>query len=59
MIEVQSPPGSVVGYVKEEPCGICRTRLSIQNADEEIVLNIKCPTLGCSGRYEDDFIVRL
>ena len=48
IIEVQAPPGTVVGYVKQEPLGITHPWFSIQNADGETILRIKGPVLGCS-----------
>ena len=57
MIEVQSPPGTVVGYVKQEPLGILHPWFSIQTADGETVLRMKGPTLGCSCSSDADFFV--
>ena len=57
MIEVQSPPGTVVGYVKQEALGILNPWFSILNADGETVLRMKGPTLGCSCYSDADFLV--
>ena len=57
-IEVQSPPGTVVGYVKQEALGILNPWFSIQNAEEETVLRMKGPKLGCSCYSDANFLVR-
>ena len=57
MIEVQSPPGTVVGYVKQEPLGILNPWFSIQNAEGETVLRMKGPQLGCSCYSDANFFV--
>lgn len=57
-IEVQAPPGTVVGYVKQDPCGILNPWFSIQNADEETVLMVKGPRCGCSCYSDAHFVVR-
>ena len=59
VIEVQSPPGTVVGYVKQDPTGIFRPWFKIQDANEETILRIKGPTLGCSCYADANFEVRL
>ncbi len=57
MIEVQSPPGTVVGYIKQEALGILNPWFSIMNADGETVLRMKGHTLGCSCYSDADFFV--
>lgn len=57
-IEVQSPPGTVVGYVKQEALGILNPWFSIQDAEEETVLRMKGPKLGCSCYSDANFLVR-
>lgn len=56
-IEVQSPPGTVVGYVKQDPLGILHPWFYIQNAEEETVLRMKGPALGCSCYSDANFFV--
>ena len=55
---MQSPPGTVVGYVKQDPLGILHPWFNIQNADEETLLKIKGPTLGCRCYSDSNFYVR-
>ena len=57
MIEVQAPPGTVVGYVKQEALGIIRPWFSIQDAEGDTVLRIKGPVLGCSCYADANFEV--
>ena len=59
VIEVQSPPGTVIGYVKQEALGILRPWFSIQNADEETILRIRGPILGCSCYSDTNFCVSI
>ncbi len=58
-IEIQAPPGTVVGYVKQEALGLLHPWFSILNADEETILRIKGPLLGCSCYSDTNFLVRL
>ena len=55
---MQSPPGTVVGFVKQDPLGILNPWFEIQNADGEAVLKIKGPGLGCSCYSDAHFVVR-
>ena len=59
MIEVQAPPGNVVGYVKQDGLGIIRPWFFIQNADGETILKIKGPVLGCACYADANFEVGL
>ena len=45
-VEVQSPPGTVVGYIKQD-CSFVYPWFSVQNADGETVLKIKGPCWTC------------
>ncbi len=45
-MEVQSPPGTTVGWIKQE-CSFIYPRFSIQNADGETILTIKGPCWTC------------
>ncbi|XP_071085058.1 phospholipid scramblase 2-like [Haliotis cracherodii] len=42
VIEVQAPPGTVIGYVKQG-WHLCKPKFYIQNVDEETILGIKGP----------------
>ncbi len=59
VIEVQAPPGNVVGYVNLDALGILRPWFSFQNADGETMLKIKGPllVLGCACIADDNFEV--
>ncbi|XP_064393996.1 phospholipid scramblase 2-like isoform X2 [Halichondria panicea] len=57
VIEVQAPPGNVVGYVKQDGLGIIRPWFFIQNADGETILKIKGPVLGCACYADANFEV--
>ncbi|XP_022792773.1 phospholipid scramblase 2-like [Stylophora pistillata] len=46
-IEVQSPPGTVLGYCAQE-WSICIPKFAIQNADRETVLRIEGPFCQCN-----------
>lgn len=54
---MQAPPGTVVGYVKQEALGIIRPWFSIQDAEGEAVLRIKGPVFGCSCYSDANFEV--
>ena len=56
-IEVQSPPGTVIGYVRQDPLGILNPWFSIENAEGDCVMKIKGPTLGCSCYSDANFDV--
>lgn len=45
-LEVMAPPGTTIGYVKQE-WSITRTKFSIQNAEHEKILNILGPCCSC------------
>ncbi len=57
LIEVQAPPGTVVGFVKQEGCGLLNPWFKILNADGETILRIKGPFLGCSCYADSNFYV--
>ena len=45
-VEVQSPPGSVVGYIKQD-CTFVYPWFTVENAEGEVVLKIKGPCWTC------------
>lgn len=45
-MEVQSPPGTTIGYIKQD-CTFVYPWFSIQNADRETILKIKGPCWTC------------
>ena len=46
---MQAPPGSVAGRVRQEPSGILHPWFSVLDSEEQTVLQIKGPFLGCGG----------
>lgn len=55
-IEVQSPPGTVIGYIQQD-CSFVYPWFSVLNAEEETVLRIKGPCWTCKF-CESEFEVR-
>lgn len=55
-IEVQSPPGTVIGYIQQD-CSFVYPWFSVLNAEEETVLKIKGPCWTCKF-CEAEFEVR-
>ncbi len=45
-MEVQSPPGTTVGFIKQD-FSFINPKFSVQNALEETILKIKGPCLPC------------
>ena len=46
-VEVQSPPGTTIGYVRQA-WSIMKPKFKIQNANDETVLVIQGPCFTCS-----------
>ncbi|XP_019864431.1 PREDICTED: phospholipid scramblase 2-like isoform X2 [Amphimedon queenslandica] len=55
-MEVQSPPGTVIGFV-EQDCSLVYPWFSLKNADGETVLKIKGPLCPCKCCYDVEFQV--
>ena len=55
-MEVQSPPGTVIGYV-EQDCSFIYPWFSLKNADEETVLKIKGPLCACKCCWDVEFSI--
>ncbi|PAA78368.1 hypothetical protein BOX15_Mlig010393g1 [Macrostomum lignano] len=47
-LQIEAPPGTVVGYVRQE-CSCLEPRYEIQNADRQVVLLIRGPVCICQG----------
>jgi len=46
-MEVQAPPGTTIGYVKQD-WHPCYPRFSIQGANKETVMKLEGPCLACN-----------
>jgi hypothetical protein len=55
-MEVESPPGTLVGYVKQE-FDLIYPNFTIRNAEDEVVLKIKGPFFTCTCGQNIDFVV--
>ena len=47
-MEVQAPPGSLIGYVRQAWSPCCIPKYKIQNANDETVLRIRGPCCRCN-----------
>ena len=56
-LQVQAPPGTVIGYVNQDALGILHPWFSITNTEGETVLKIKGPFLGYSCYSDTHFEV--
>lgn len=58
-LEVSSPPGTIIGYVKQE-WSICAPKFTILNAARDVVLRIEGPfcTFSCCGDVQFDVLSR-